>query len=128
MDNAGFLQHLDEFLSAAIHDGHLFHVDVDEDIIDAQTSERSQDVFNGIYFNTTFSEGGTSCRINDVINVSFDNGLVLKVNATETDARVGRSRIEGQGAALTCVQPCSRYADFSFKSTLSFFHKQNLDS
>ena len=86
-------------------------------------------MFNGLYFDTAFSQGGSSGRINDVIDISLDDRLVFKVNATEADTRVDRGRIKGQGAALTRVQPCSRNADLSFKSTLFFFHKKpNLSS
>ena len=44
-------------------------------------------MFDGIYFDATFSKRGAPCGINDVIHVGLNDGLAFKINAAEALVR-----------------------------------------
>ena len=125
LDDARLMDGFHKILAATVHNWSLFYVDVNQHIIDAHATQRSQDMLNCVYLYTTFSEGGATGCIDDIIDISLYNRLVFKINPTKTNSRIYRSRVEGEGAALTCVEPCSFDTDSIFERTL-FLHKIKL--
>lgn len=82
-------------------------------------------MLDSVYLHATFSEGSAAGGIDDIIDIGLYNRLILKVNSTKTNSRIYWSRVEGEGAALTCVKPCSFDTDSIFERTL-FLHKIKL--
>jgi hypothetical protein len=80
-------------------------------------------MFDGVNLHATFTEGGTTGSVDDIVDIGFDDGLAFKVNSTKTNSRIYGSRIKGEGAALTRVETRSFYADSIFERTL-FLHKK----
>ena len=97
-------------------------VNVNQHVIDAHATQRSQHMLNSVNLHATLTESSTTRGINDIIHISLDNGLVFKVYSTKTDSRIYGSRIEGEGAALAGMKPCSFDTDSIFERTL-FLHK-----
>lgn len=80
-------------------------------------------MFDGKYLHAAFSQRRASCRIDDIIDIGFNNRLILKVNTAKTDACVSGRRVEGQDATLTGVKTSSSYANFALECTLFVCHK-----
>ena len=114
---------LNEEFGATIHDGSLFNVDVNQYIIDTHATQSSQDMLNSVNLHTALAKGRTARRINHIVNISFNNRLGFYINSTKANSRIYGSRIEGEGAALTRVKPCSFDTDSFFERTLFILHK-----
>ena len=125
LDDARLMDGFDEKLAASVHDGGLFHVDVNQYVVDAHATQGSQNMLDSVNLHSAFSKGGSTGGINDIIDIGLYNRLILKVNSTKTNSRIYRSRVEGKGAALTCVETCSLDTDSIFERTL-FLHKIKL--
>ncbi len=79
-------------------------------------------MFDGINLHATLAECGTTSRINHIVDISFDDRLVFKVDSTKTNSGIYGSRVEGEGAALTRVETCSFDTDSIFERTLFLLH------
>ena len=80
-------------------------------------------MFNGVNLHATLAECRTTSGVDHIVDIGFDDRLVFKVNSTKTNSGIYGSRVEGKGAALTRVEPCSFDTDSIFERTLFLLHR-----
>ena len=73
---AGLLEHLDEELAAAVADGRLVGVDLDEGVVDAAAAQGGEQMLDGVDLDAAFAEGGGALDLLDVVDVRGDGRLV----------------------------------------------------
>ena len=88
------LEHLDEKPAAAVADGRLVGVDLDERVVDAAAAQGGKQVLDGVNLDAALAEGGGALDLLDVVDVRGDGRLVGQVGALEDVAGVGRGRLD----------------------------------
>ena len=104
LDAAGFLQHFHELAAAAIADGWLVGVDLDQRIVDAAAAHGGEQVLDGVDLDAAFAEGGGALDLLDVVDVRVDGWLVGQVDALEDVAGVGRRGFDGERDVVPGVE------------------------
>ena len=123
LNDTRLMDGLNKEFGATVHDRSLFNVDVNQHIIDTHATQSSQDMLNGVNLHTALAEGRTASCINHIVDISLNNGLGFYINSTKANSGIYRSRIEGEGAALTRVEACPFNTDSFFERTLFILHK-----
>jgi len=100
---AGSIEKLEKGLCGTIENGDFDVVDVDEDVVDAVGIGGSEKVLGGGKEDALLHKAGGVADASDVVAVGFD-GEVVKVNATENDAGVWRSRLKTELGMDSCVE------------------------
>ena len=77
LDDARLMDGLDKIFRAAVHDGSFFHINVNQHVINTHSAQRRQDMLDGVNLHTAFAEGGSTGCIDDVIDIGFDDRLIL---------------------------------------------------
>ena len=127
LHDTGFLYFLAPDDGAAVKDGHLAAVYLDEAVVDAGGVEGSHSVFDGAhagFFVALIGDDGAACGLDDMFGKRLDSGLSLQVEAFEDVSGVHISRLECRGRHLSRVQALSFYGKGLLQCLL--FHFQLL--
>ena len=65
----GFLNQVDERRRAAVHDRHFRRVELDDDVVDAETDERGQQVLDGVDLDGVAHQAGRVVDRADVLDL-----------------------------------------------------------
>ena len=88
--DARLLQEIDEGRSAAVHDGDFWRVQLDDDVINADTGERRHEMLNsGDAHAAVIDERGAELGVAHEVGACRDFGERVKVGAAEGDTAVG---------------------------------------
>ena len=88
--DARLLQEIDEGRSAAVHDGDFWRVQLDDDVINADTGERRHEMLNGGDAHAAvIDERGAELGVAHEVGACRDFGERVKVGAAEGDTAVG---------------------------------------
>jgi hypothetical protein len=107
---AGGEQSFDVGLGAAVQDGDLEVVDLDDDVIDAEADEGAEEMFGGLDENALAHERGGVGDLGDV-TAGGGNLKVVEIRSAEDDAGAGWSGDEAEIDAYTGVKADAVEAD-----------------
>ncbi len=110
---AGLGDGIDVEGAAAVADGGLVGVELDEGVIDAGAAQAGEDVLDGVDLDAALAEGGGALGLADEIDVDGDGGLVGEVDPLEEVAGIGAGGTDGQGDLVPGVEggpfDCDRF-------------------
>ena len=93
--NAGFVHQVHERRRAAVHDGHLGLIQLDDDVVDAEADERGEQVLDGLYRRIVLRQTGRVVNARHAVDPRR-NFQAAQVEPPEDDAVIGRRRLEAQ--------------------------------
>lgn len=103
-DNSGGFDQFAVFASAAVGDGRLVGIELDDGIVDSVAGKGGEDVFDGVDAGVAFGEGSGAVVLDDIFDAGFDFGFALEVDAAEADARIRGRRQKGHGHPVATVK------------------------
>ena len=94
---AGQGEHFDEEPPAAVADGGLVGVELDERVVDAAAAQGREEMLDGMDFHAPLAEGRGALDLLDVIDVGSNGRLVGQIDALENVAGVRRGGLDREG-------------------------------
>ena len=122
---AGLEENLDEGQGAAIAHRGFVAVDLADDVVDLESADRGQNMFDGMDLDLADADGRAAGDIDDVIDVGRDDRTVGHVNAAEEDAGVGRSRNEGNSGFIAGMKTHAGVGDGVLNRALVLDHSSS---
>jgi hypothetical protein len=99
------------FAGTAIGDGRFIGIDLDNGIVHAQAGEGGKDMLDGLNFDVAPGERGRTIRFRNVFDARFNFRFVIKIDAAEADAGIGRGREERHVHPVAAMQADARITD-----------------
>ena len=118
--HAGLFEHLQERPPAAVQDGHLEVVDLDDHVVDAHAVEDAEQVLGGGDQNPLVHEAGGVAHPRHVAPLRR-HGEAAEIGPAEDDARARRGRTQPDRNGRAAVQPDSAHRDW-FLECLFYGH------
>jgi hypothetical protein len=107
-DDAGALDQFDKRRGAAVADGRLVGVHLDDGVIDAEAGQRGEDMLDGLHLYVALGDGGGALDGFDVLDAGVDGRLVGEIAPAEFAARARRGGVQGEGDLLPGVESGAR--------------------
>ena len=121
---AGFFNQFDVGAGGAIADGGLVGVHFDEGIVDTESDEGGEDVFDGVDADGAFGKGGGAFDGLDFGDAGVDEGLVGEVNAAEFEAVAFGSGFKSEGDFFSGVEGGAFEGGFGCQRVLHVGHER----
>ena len=96
-DDTGFFDQRDVGGAAAVADGWLVGVHLDERVVNPEAGEGGENVFDGVDLDVAFNQGGGALDGADVGGESVDGRPVFEVGATELEPVIDGGWVDGEG-------------------------------
>ena len=103
-DATGLFERFHVDRRAAVADGGFVGVEFDHGVVDAETAQGGEQMFDRVDLHAALAEGGGAFDLFDVVNVGRDSRFVREIEALENVAGVGRAGLDGQGNIVTGVE------------------------
>src|SRR6185503_8881640 len=84
------LNHFAIFPRASVANGRLVRIEFDNGVVDLETRERSQHMFDRLDLRIAFGQRGGAVRLADVFDARLDFRLAVQIDTPEAHARVRR--------------------------------------
>ena len=103
--DAGRLQQKDERRGGTVHDRHLGGVQIDEQVVDAQTGQGGHEVLHRGNARAAMLQSGTHARVADQMRVGLEIDRLGQVGTPENQTGIRRRGAQGDVHLLPGMQP-----------------------
>ena len=114
-DNPGFANDSGEFAGAAISDRGFIGVEFNKSVGDANTSQGSKDMLDGMNLDRPSAQSGGALSIGDQVDLGFQFRSAFQVDAAKAQAGIGRGGQQGELDPVTRVKTNSGVRDRLFE-------------
>ena len=104
LDDAGLPDQLDVGARAAVANGRLVGIHLDERIVHAEPRERGKDMLDGVHLHRALAERGGPLDRLHMIHVRIDRRLIGEIHAPEFAPVPGRRGVEREGHFFARVE------------------------